>query len=311
MNLFGDATIFRNTASGIRGQIDTNGNVQFGNSIYAPVTSGAKFLGAAFTGTTAVVNGVWANDGVASPRAELFARGDGVSAGTVGLDWVFSTGVSNFEFRRAGATIFNYNDQGLAVINGLNLDVFAANNTTLCRFKVDSNATAYWNTSGGATNFQWYIENNLRLTLRAGKLEWPNTGGNDFLLASAVAGGAIQFRGDGSTANRGLLIGAIDNAGAFTTYIQLGDFLSGQIAFHTNLDMYNGKNIRFFDSSNSAGYTLHLPDGGITKSPVFVGYGALMYHAEPSYAFGGIYVSTSAAPGTGGTPGQFWLQVDA
>lgn len=40
------------------------------------------------------------------------------------------------------------------------------------------------------------------------------------------------------------------------------------------------------------------------------GRGGVLWHNDPALGYGGVFVSTSAAPASGGTPGQIWMQIE-
>lgn len=77
-------------------------------------------------------------------------------------------------------------------------------------------------------------------------------------------------------------------------------------------------NVFWNTSGGQLGYQWYI-EGGLMASmygtPTLGGLlllskGAALHHWDPNFAFGGVFVSTSAAPGTGGTPGQIWMQTD-
>lgn len=273
---------------------------------FAPTEASTVSAGAVVEVPGNVQLGVFASGGFAGPRAALFAFDNGVNEGTVGLDWTFSNGVAAFQFRRAGVPIFNYNAEGVAIINGTAFDVYAPNNATFCRLRVDSNGPAYWNAFGGATSYQWYLASGLLATMQADSMAFGGVAA-DYRISGPTAGGAIQFRNDPSTTNRGLSLGSIDNGGTFFAAFQIGDFVPGVARF------LNGLILQVFNPANNWSGGFNVPIGNNASAVQYVENGvqrgAMLWHHDQTYRYGGIFVSTSAAPGTGGTPGQIWLQV--
>jgi hypothetical protein len=74
----------------------------------APIRAGVVYSGVCEIGVNSA-------DGTNNPRSSLWANG---AAGTIGLDWAYSSGVTKFQFLRAGAEVFNYNENGIAVVAG-------------------------------------------------------------------------------------------------------------------------------------------------------------------------------------------------
>lgn len=293
----------------IRARIDLNGlsvgPVAFTGAQAAP----AVRMGAAFNGAGYVETGAYSNDGVNNARCGLFAQGDATQFGSVGIDYTYSNGVSGFQFRRVGVPIFNYNEVGINLINGLSFYTYGADNTTYCNFKVDTNGPAYWNSGASLTGYQWYINGAIQASIVPNKLLLSAAaGGSDQLIATPVAGGAISFRGDGSTVNRGLSLGNVDNTGTFTPAFQIGDFVPGVARF------LNGLILQVFDSTNARSGGINLVANSIARTMQYVDNGAqrggMLFHYDSALTYGGIFVSASAAPATGGTPGQIWLQTE-
>jgi hypothetical protein len=139
----------------------TLASVFFGDDGYAPVTSGATSLGYSKSGTVPVAIGCFHRDGAASPRTELFAFGDGVSSGIVGVDWVFNTGVAAFEFRRANVPVARYTVDTLEAVAGNRLGVRSPNNATASWWQQDNLGASYWNTDVSVTQYQWYQNSQL------------------------------------------------------------------------------------------------------------------------------------------------------
>jgi hypothetical protein len=190
-------------------------------------------------------------------------------------------------------------------------------------WQADDSGNVFWNTSGGQIGFQFYTEGQLHMTAKPAGFEISTYNGNSIAndLYIARNGGS-----GGVTAGTNTWIplwnvtdgngGAIQllNGGAGQGGLQFYVYASGwqeRFRMDTNgLALYQGGGLSLLSPDNAASFQLRLASSAISNSPIFSGRGAVLFHQDPAgYNYGGIYTSTSAAPATGGTPGQLWLQV--
>lgn len=299
----------------------TLASVFFGDDGYAPVTSGATSLGYSKSGTVPVAIGCFHRDGAASPRTELFAFGDGVSSGIVGVDWVFNTGVAAFEFRRANVPVARYTVDTLEAVAGNRLGVRSPNNATASWWQQDNLGASYWNTDVSVSQFQWYLNSQLLGSLSPAGLSLTTYNGaavgNDIAVnrLGGVGGNQVgqnawvQLFNTGQGHGWGFQLGAPGDGAACRFYGFNGGSWQERFRMDFNfMSFFWGGGVRLLNPDNTLAYIVRLPSGGNSVSPCWDGAGALLWHHDATFRYGGIFVSTSAAPPSGGTPGQIWLQ---
>jgi hypothetical protein len=173
------------TASGYNNQTHT-----FGSNAYAPVVGSTRWLGVVGEAGNGVELGIYANDGTNNPRVALFA-----TPTLLGLDWTFSSGITEFAFRRDGAVVFSYDEAGIRLRSKP-----SAAQTII--WKADDNGMAYWNTTSGTTGFQWYLNSALTLTVTAGTIDFWGQKSVRYWNAANSGYTELQFVADTGGANQ-------------------------------------------------------------------------------------------------------------
>jgi hypothetical protein len=264
-----------------------------GNGTYIPATAGATTVLGVYQSnvrTGPAVMGVYHADGTSNPRAELFADGTNFK---IGLDWLFSSGVAEFEFRRAGQVVFSYDQSALR----LRSQPSRAQRIT---WQADDNGMAFWNTDSGTQGFQWYLNSVLAATLNTGALQLGrdttlnirNASDYGITISSLVSPGGVYYA----------------NNATYPHHFQI----DGNNAFSVSagiIDFWSNKELRIWNAANS-GYTLlqFLADTSGGNQLRFAGRGAVIHHNDPGYTGGGVVTSTSPAPATG-TAGVIYFEV--
>lgn len=272
----------------------TLNGLQVGNNAYAPTTGATRYIGVTAEAGNLGEIGVYANDGTNNPRVAMFASGT-----TLGLDWTYSSGISQFEFRRDGATIFTYTSSGVDIYYGKTLRVFSTDMGSAVTLQQDTAGFAFWNTQGGNTGFQWYRAGVLCATLTAVSLQLGrNTTLNirnaiDYgVTISSLAGPAGIYYSSNATYPHYF---QIDGTNAFgITAIDIG--------------AYAGRELRLYKSDNSTYSSLkQVSDNGGTNQMNLASRGAVMHWNSSSLVAGDITISLTAPAPSGGRHGQMVL----
>jgi hypothetical protein len=280
------------------------GAASIGYGAYSPVTSGASFLGVTGKAGTPVVVGCYHPDGYAYPRAELFAYGDGAASGVVGIDWVFSSGVSSFQFRRAGTPIFDYTDSSVRVLDGRGSFVYGPGNGSFASLLHDG-STAYWNTDVATSSFQWYLNSVLVATLntsgflmseaRSVQLKGPADNGLTSMREQGGASGFLIYQESGQPINF--------NIGGTTRFVIDGS----KNTFYNPVWLSNNASLSLFGPGDANYVQLNfLADAGGGAQLRIAGRGATQHWDSTGLTAGGVVITTTT-PGATGTPGVTYL----
>lgn len=192
--------------------------------------------------------------------------------------------------------------------------------TGTATWQADDGGNVFWNTSGPQIGYQWYTGGQLHLTASPTGLIITTYNGNAtandlYINRTGGVGGNfagqnawIQLWNETQGEGWGLQVGTQGEKA-----LRFYGFNAGwaeRIRFDFNgIALYGGGGLSILPADNAASYQLRLSSSSSQVSPIFSGKGAVLFHNDPSDAYGGIFISTSAAPPSGGTPGQIWLQV--
>ena len=276
-----------NTSNGtLHGSVITfsPGATSFTGPHTAPVMAGVVHTGACEIGAYSV-------DGTNNPRSSLWVNG---AAATLGLDYAYATGVTKFQFRRVGTEIFNYNDTGVEIINGLRLNWLGP--ASASAGNVAMSADHYWVANitngsghrlsiGGAAILTTTVS---RLTLGTGVgLTVPGTttltGVATFAAAPVFSAGLGNISVGTLTASGAATVASINTTGTNTN------------VFKGTVEIDGGKILALYDSTltNSTG----LYNAGYPFEVMVSSRGALWGWESTTLVRGKIAITTSAPVG--------------
>jgi hypothetical protein len=143
--------------------------------------------------------GVSMSGGTANPRACLFSN---QTDSTLGLDWVFSSGVVKFSFRRVGTEIFSYTSTGVTIPGGLSLTLFDSTNAVNVALAMTPiGATLKASSVSGSID----LMAGVNLCFRA-----ANAGNSSYRNLTILGGLALTLNNAANTVSKSLDLGTAD-----------------------------------------------------------------------------------------------------